>query len=235
MREKIAISALLAIAILILVVGIVALGIVLSEGHVETTTTSSVAKPIILYVNQGNGVVDESNYNEMQAFATSQGFNTIFFQVYRGGDLLFNSSELSYFVTVTHSQGMKIFFALYFTNDAQSIPKTIYTLGEDGISLDMSTLSPATQSNLLSTMEANYHGISAVTTFDFGTSLKPQWLVLETYGSANVQYIHKGIIASVGVFDASSKQDYTQSFDYALANSDGVMVFDYATLKSTGY
>jgi len=49
------------------------------------------------------------------------------------------------------------------------------------------------------------------------------------------RYIHHGIIASVGVFTTSSRQDYDQQFQYALSNSDGVMVFDYAGLLKAGY
>jgi hypothetical protein len=60
-------------------------------------------------------------------------------------------------------------------------------------------------------------------------------LIVETYGAGNGQYIHHGIIASVGVFATSSRQDYDQQFHYALDNSDGVMVFDYAGLLKAGY
>ena len=222
-----------ALVVLVVIIGLVAFGLYFGANHQNTSTTSSF-RPVILYVNQGNGIVDRSNYNEMQSFAIAEGFNTIFFQVYRGS-LIFSTSDLSYFVTSAHSQGLEIFFALYFTNDTQTIPSSIYSIGEDGISLDMSTLSESTQGNLLATLQANFHGINAVTTFDFGTSLKPQWLIFETYGPSDNQYIHKGIIASVGVFTMSSKSEYIQSFNYALANSDGVMVFDYATLKSSGY
>ena len=100
-------------------------------------------KPVILYVNQGNGVVDGSNFAAMLSTARSHGFNTVFFQVYRAGNLLFSGSELGGFVTDAHSQGLKIFFALYFTSASQTLPQSIYGLGEDGISLDMSTLPSA--------------------------------------------------------------------------------------------
>jgi hypothetical protein len=33
----------------------------------------------------------------------------------------------------------------------------------------------------------------------------------------------------------SSEQDYQSQFQYALQNSDGVMVFDYAALSRAGY
>ena len=103
----------------------------------ETTTAS---QPIILYVNQGNGVVNGSNFGTLLETANSHGFNTIFFQIYRSGTLLFNDSSLSQFVASAHGQGLKIFFALYFTDSTQKIPSSIYADGEDGINLDMSTL-----------------------------------------------------------------------------------------------
>ena len=49
------------------------------------TNLATTSKPIILYVNQGNGVVNGSNFGELLSTATSHGFNTIFFQVYRSG------------------------------------------------------------------------------------------------------------------------------------------------------
>ncbi len=199
------------------------------------TSTTSANKPIILYVNQGNGIVNRSNFGALISFSVSQKFNTIFFQVYRSGELLFNSSELTYFVTTAHAAKLRLFFALYFTNSSQSIPSSIYPLGEDGISLDMSALDPSTQFSLLSTLSSNFRGLTAVTTTDFSSSLSPDWLILETYGQAYDQYIHSGIIASVGVFTTTSKEQYEQEFQYALSNSDGVMVFDYATLSSRGY
>jgi len=186
-------------------------------------------------VNQGNGVVNGSNFGELLATATSHGFNTIFFQVYRSGSLLFTTDSLSQLVASAHSQGLKIFFALYFTNTTQSIPASIYSDGEDGISLDMSTLPVATQTTLFDQLSSSYSGKTAITTTDFTLALKPDLLVLETYGTGNDQYIHPGVIASVEVFDTSSRQDYQQQFQYALANSDGVMVFDYAGLVKAGY
>jgi hypothetical protein len=39
----------------------------------------------------------------------------------------------------------------------------------------------------------------------------------------------------VGVFATTSQADYAQEYKYALANSDGVMVFDYAGLMKAGY
>jgi len=251
-RQEIAMTS-LATALMLLVVVVISIAVGLffllpAQGnHLQSTTvsttltssystTSAQNKPIILYVNQGNGRVDQSNFNTMLTFASSQGFNTIFFQIYRSGNLLFSTSELGYFVSSAHASRFKIFFALYFTNSSQQIPTSIYNLGEDGISLDMSTLDQTTQSNLLSTLKSNYHGgLTAVTTLDFTTTLKPDWLILETYGTGYQQYIHKGIIASVGVFATTSKQDYEQQFEYALNNSDGVMVFDYAGLVSSGY
>jgi len=195
---------------------------------------NSQEKPIILYVNQGNGLVNESNFDTMLSFASSHGFNTIFFQVYRVGVLLFNGTELSYFASQSHARGLKIFFALYFTNASQSVPSTIFGLGEDGISLDVSTLGVSTQESLLSDL-AGCHCKTAATTTDMNSPLQPDLLVLETYGPAFQQYIRHGIIASVGVFATSNMADYQSQFQYALSNSDGVMVFDYAGLLKSGY
>ena len=191
-------------------------------------------KPVILYVNQGNGLVDESNFGTMLSFASYHGFNTVFFQVYRAGALLFTGNELSYFANQSHTQGLKIFFALYFTNSSQSVPSIIFGLGEDGISLDGSTLSISIQESLLTDL-VPCHCQTAVTTTDMNSPLEPDLLVLETYGPAFQQYIRHGIIASVGVFATSSLADYQSQFQYASSNSDGVMVFDYAGLLKSGY
>lgn len=191
-------------------------------------------QPIILYVNQGNGAVNESNFGAMLSFTSSEGFNTVFFQIYREGALLFNPSELAFFVNQTHTQGLKIYFALYFTNSSQALPAAIFNLGEDGISLDMSTLSVASQQSLLQELN-QCRCQTAVTTTDMSSPLKPDLLVLETYGSGYSQYIRRGIVASVGVFATTSKADYEAQLQYALHNSDGVMVFDYAGLAKSGY
>jgi len=202
------------------------------QGKSPTTTAS---KPIILYVNQGNGIVNASNFAQLLATTTSHGFNTIFFQVYRSGTLLFTTGTLSQLVASAHGQGLKIFFALYFTNATQAIPTSVYADGEDGVSLDMSTLPIGAQTTLFNQLSSSYSGKTAITTTDFSLALKPDLLVVETYGVGNDQYIHAGVVASVGVFDTSSRQDYQQQFQYALSNSDGVMVFDYAGLVKAGY
>jgi len=217
--------------VIYIVVSIVLVALLLS---LFFESQNSQSKPIILYVNQGNGVVDESNFGTMLNFASSHGFNTIFFQVYRTGSLLFSSNDLSSFVNQSHAQGLKIFFALYFTNSSQLMPNAIFGLGEDGISLDASTLSLSTQESLLTGL-APCRCQTAVTTTDMSSPLKPDLLVLETYGPAFQQYIRPGIIASVGVFATSSQADYQSQFQYALGNSDGVMVFDYAGLLKSGY
>jgi hypothetical protein len=191
--------------------------------------------PIILYVNQGNGVVNGSNFGQLLDTAGSHGFNTIFFQIYRSGTLLFTDSSLSQFVASAHGQGIKIFFALYFTNSTQEIPDSIYADGEDGVNLDMSTLPIGAQTTLFDGLSSTYSGKTAITTTDPSLALVPNLLVVETYGAGNDQYIHHGMIASVGVFATSSRQDYEQQFQYALSNSDGVMVFDYAGLLKAGY
>ena len=191
-------------------------------------------KPVIIYVNQGNGAVGESNFAQMLGFASSHGFNTVFFQIYRGGALLFSGNELSYFVTQAHSQHLKLFFALYVTNASQTVPGSIMGLGEDGISLDVSTIGLTAQESLLNSLSP-CHCRTAVTTTNMDSPLKPDILVLETYGAGLEQYIRPGIVGSVGVFATSSQADYQQQLQYALNNSDGVMVFDYAGLLKAGY
>src|SRR6266480_887399 len=200
----------------------------------STSGTTPSSKPIILYVNQGNGAVDGSNFAGLLDTANSHGFNTIFFQVYRSGTLLFTDSSLNQFVASSHGKGLKIFFALYFTNSSQKIPASIYVDGEDGINLDMSTLPIDAQTSLLDSLSSAYSGQTAITTTNPTLPLNPGMLIVETYGAGNDQYIHHGIIASVGVFATSSRQDYDQQFHYALANSDGVMVFDFAGLLKAG-
>jgi hypothetical protein len=193
------------------------------------------AKPIILYVNQGNGIVNGSNFRTMTSYATSHGFNTIFFQAYRQSNLLFSPPQLTSFVNESHSAGLRIFFALYITDSSQALPTSIYGLSEDGISLDMSTLPVSGQQAFLASLQGSYHGQIAVTTTDMSSPLKPDLLILETYGTGLQQYVRRGTIASVGVFTTTSKQDYESQFQYALQNSDGVMVFDYAGLLKSGY
>lgn len=204
----------------------------LSGTTVEQPTTD---KPVILYVNQGNAVVNQSNYPALLSFAKSEHFNTIFFQVYRGGELLFSQGQLTFFVTSAHDQNLSIFLALYFTAPTQQIPASIYGLGEDGISLDMSALSTDVQSNLLVTLQHNYNGKTAVTTSDLASTLKPDLLILETYQLSDRQYIRPGIIASVEPLATTNVQEYQSQFQYALSNSDGVMVFDYYGLLQKGY
>ncbi|MDG6994758.1 MAG: hypothetical protein JRN52_02450 [Nitrososphaerota archaeon] len=226
------------IGIIITAIIVISAGIFLLDQHTTTTTTNTAVsnKPIILYVNQGNGLVDESNFSSLVSFAKTNGFNTIFFQVYRSGTLLFTQSELTYFVSDAHVQNLNIFFALYFTDSTQKIPTSIFGLGENGISLDMSTLPTSTQEGLLQTLKQNYlEGKTAMTTTNFTTTLNPDLLILETYQSSDQSYIHPGIIAGVEPLAIASKQDYEQQFEYALAHSDGVMVFDYYGLLKTGY
>jgi hypothetical protein len=195
----------------------------------------SAARPVILYVNQGNGAVNESNFGQLLDTATSHGFNTIFFQIYRSGALLFTDASLNRFVVSAHDQGLKIFFALYFTNSTQQIPTSIYSDGEDGINLDMSTIPISAQTALFNDLSTIYSGKAAITTTNPSLPLSPNLLIVETYGTGSNQYIHHGMIASVGVFTTSSRQEYDQEFQYALDNSDGVMVFDYAGLIKAGY
>lgn len=228
----------LIIVIFILVIIAVSTLIFLRDQNSATTASTKIVsnKMIILYVNQGNALVDESNYSSLLAFCKSNGFNTIFFQVYRSGQLLFTQSELSYFAANAREQNLSIFFALYFTDPTQQIPATIYGLGEDGINLDMSTLPTSIQTSLLQTLKQNYHeGKSAVTTTNFTTTLNPDILILETYQASDQNYIHLGMIAGVEPLATGSRQEYLQQYNYALAHSDGVMVFDYYGLLRTGY
>ena len=192
-------------------------------------------KPVILYVNQGNGAVNRTNFEAMADYATSHGFNTVFFQIYRQGVLLFNQQDLQVFVTQAHLKNLGIFFSLWITNSSQQIPTSIYALGEDGVSLDMSSLGLPSQRSLLASLKADYSGKTAVTTTDMNSPLKPDMLVLETYGTGLQSFIRHGIIGSVGVFTTSSLASYQSQFEYALQNSDGVMVFDYAGLLESGY
>jgi hypothetical protein len=231
-------------AVVVLLVAAIALVALLPHGAPATTstatpetsgTTSQAEKPVILYINQGNGAVNQTNFGSMLSFALSQGFNTIFFQVYRSGTLLFTPGELTTFVAEAHVQHLKLFFTIYLTNSSQQIPTAIYPLGEDGISLDMSTLPFASEEQLFSELQQGYQGTNAITTTDMTLPLSPDMLILETYGTQYQQYIHAGIIASVGVFTTTSNAEYQQEFQYALKNSDGVMVFDYAGLMKSGY
>jgi hypothetical protein len=203
--------------------------------HQGQVTTPEAAKPVILYVNQGNGVVNTTNFGTMADFAVAHGFNTVFFQIYRQGVLLFNKQDLQTFVNQAHQKNLSIFFALYITNSSQQIPSSIYGLGEDGVNLDMSTLSLSSQQSLLASLKAEYSGKTAVTTYDMNSPLKPDLLVLETYGTGLQSFIKPGIIGSVEVVATSNQADYQSQFQYALQNSDGVMVFDYAGLLKSGY
>jgi len=194
-------------------------------------------KPMILYVNQGNAVVNRSNFPALLSFAKSEHFNTLFFQVYRSGQLLFSSNDLSYFVESAHLNSLNLYFSLYFTDASQIIPTSIYNLGENGISLDMSTLPGSAQGNLLATLKLDMkNGTTAVTTTNLTSTLKPDLLVLETYNfQSDEQFIHSGIVASVEPLAIPTIREYQQEVNYALTNSSGVMVFDYYGLLQKGY
>jgi len=231
------------IILAVVIIAIIAvIAAVFLHGSSSTSTSSTIFvnpsnKPVILYVNQGNALVDRSNFSALLAFAKSQHFNTIFFQVYRSGQLLFSTSDLGYFVEAARLDNLSLFYSLYFTSNSQQIPNSIYNLGEKGISLDMSTLSGSAQSSLLATLKLDLrNGTTAVTTTNLTTTLKPDLLVLETYDfSADQQYIHSGIVASVEPLALSTAQEYQQDLQYAISNSAGVMVFDYYGLLKTGY
>ena len=167
----------LVLAGVVAAIAILAAGaVILRPGSSGTATTS--AKPVILYINQGNGSVNETNFGSMLSFSMAQGFNTIFFQVYREGVLLFQPPQLTSFVAQAHDQGLKIFFALYFTNSSQLVPSSIFPLGEDGISLDMSTLSLSAETSLFTAVGQGFQtGQVAITTTDFALPLRPDLLV----------------------------------------------------------
>jgi len=203
--------------------------------HQQPNQSLSSSKLVILYINQGNGIVNESNFGAMASFAAIHGFNTVFFQIYREGTLLFNQQQLQAFVAMAHSENLSIFFALYMTNSSQQIPFSVLGAGENGVSLDMSTLSLASQESMLASLRSEYGGETAVTTTDMTSPLKPDLLILETYSTSQQSYIKPGIIGSVGVFETSSKAEYQSEFQYSVQNSDGVMVFDYAGLLKSGY
>jgi hypothetical protein len=233
------------IILAVVIVAIIAVSaVVFLHGNSTTSATSSGTtfsnpshKPVILYVNQGNGIVNRTNFPALVSFAKTHQFNAIFFQVYRSGQLLFSTSDLEYFVEASSLDNLSLFYSLYFTNSTQQIPDSIYNLGENGINLDMSTLSDSAQDNLLATLKLDLrNGTTAVTSTNLTTTLKPDLLILETYNfAADQQYIHSGIIAAVEPLALSSTQEYVRDVQYALSNGAGVMVFDYYGLTKTGY
>jgi len=235
------------ILLVVVIVAIIAIAAVVylhGSSTTSTNTTSGITtftnpsnKPVILYVNQGNGVVNRTNFPQLLSFAKAQHFNTIFFQIYRSGQLLFSTSDLEYFAEAAGLQNISFFYSLYFTNSSQSIPNSIYNLGEKGINLDMSTLPVSVQSGLLATLKLDLrNGTTAVTSTNLTTTLKPEWLILETYDfAADQQYIHSGIIAAVEPLALNSTQEYVQDVQYSLSNSAGVLVFDYYGLMKTQY
>ena len=221
----------------VIVIASVAVGYTYSNAYGRPSCHAPISqKPIILYINQGNGIVNSSEYPAMLKFALCQGFNTVFFQVVYQGKLLFSPQLLKSFVQEARSANLTIFFTLYLTSDSQSIPKSILGLGEDGVSLDMSTLSTSVQQSLLATLQANFAGTTAVTTDNFGTTLKPDLLILETYAWPQDQSLVKpGIVASVEALATNSYSQFESEFRYALNNSDGVMVFDYHGMMEDRY
>jgi hypothetical protein len=231
----------LGVVVAIIVISATVVFIGESHGTVSTTTSETTFsnpsnKSVILYVNQGNALVDRNSFSQLLSFAKLQHFNTIFFQVYRSGEVLFNQSDLSFFVENAHLYSLSIYFALYFTSPTQTLPNSIYGLGEDGINLDMSTLPISFQTNLLAALKQSFTGKTAVTSTNLTSTLTPDLLILETYDfQSDEAFIHPGIIASVEPLGISTDQDYQEQFQYALTNSDGVMVFDYYGMLKTGF
>ena len=221
--------------VVVLLVGIV-IGVIWYS-NISPEKAQGASKPIILYVNQGNGRVNVTNFGVMADFAVAHGFNTVFFQVFRLGVLLFDQQDLRTFVDQAHQRNLSIFFALSFNDSSFQIPPSIYEAGENGISLDMSVVNPSSQNSLLASVKAVYGGETAVTVYptDWSPALRPNLLVLETYSSTLRSYIKPGIIGSVEVVGTSSQEDYQSQVQYALKNSDGVMVFDYAGLVKSDY
>ncbi len=119
------------IILAVVVVAIIAVSaVVFLHGSGTTSTTSSGTtfsnpshKPVILYVNQGNGVVNRTNFPALVSFAKTHQFNTIFFQVYRSGQLLFSTSDLEYFVEAASLDNLSLFYSLYFTNSTRTDPQ----------------------------------------------------------------------------------------------------------------
>ena len=226
-------------AVLVLIVGALVVYTLTDLDKPQSSTSTSISgKPMILYINQGNGAVNRTNFDSMLNFAKAQGFNTVFFQVCRLGILLFTPSDMQYFVSQAHDYNVTIFFALSFNSTSQRIPVQVYSEGEGGISLDMSNLNGSAQVNLLASLEANYGGETAVTVGPpaphYG-NLKPDLIVLETYAAADRVYIKQGVIGSVEVVETSSEVNYESQVQYSLQNSAGVMVFDYSGLLKKGY
>jgi len=237
-------TGLIFLSIAVVVIIAVSAVVFFHPAHVSATSTNSTTaftnlsnKPVILYVNQGNALVDRSNFSALLNFTKAQHFNTIFFQIYRSGQLLFNVDDLSYFVEVARLYNISFFFSLYITNSSEQIPNSILNLGENGINLDMSTLSSSAQSSMLSALQLDFtKGETAVTSTNLTTTLKPDLLVLETYNFDQDQsYIRPGIIASVEPLGISTAQEYRQELNYAISNSSGVMVFDYYGILKMGY
>lgn len=193
-------------------------------------------KPMILYVNQGNGIVNGSGFDSFLQYASSRGFNTVFFQVYRQGTLLFSPQTLAGFVTKAHQSSLKIFFSLYITETTDQLPTSIFNLGADGVNLDMPSINEASQKFFLSALKGGFSGVTAATEQPgLNFTLRPDLLVLETYFPQQSGYIKPGIVASIGAWTTSDIDQYRSEFQYALQNSDGVMVFDYAGMVSKGY
>jgi hypothetical protein len=228
-------KALLSLAV-ILVVSLATEAALIAFSHRTSNDSSTITrKLVILYINQGNGSVNRTNFETLTAFASGRGFNTLFFQVCRSGRLLFSIEDLATFVREAHAANLSIFLAIAFNATSLRIPVAIYGAGEDGISLDFSNLDLQHQDALFASLKANYGGTTAVTTYAVNPLAEPDVTVLETYTSASKALITPGIVGSVEVAATGSRSDYQAQFSYALDHSDGVMVFDYAGLLKRGY
>lgn len=199
-----------------------------------TTTTATVVKPIILYVNQGNGFVEPDRFGDLLAFAKRFGFNSVMFQVYREGSFLYSLDDMNKFHDKSTRAGMRFYPSLFISKDGEKID-LISQLSAEGMNLDMPSLSLDWQSRYIAAVRQLFKGPVSVTTSNAQYPLRPDLLILETYGRENLRYVRPGVVGSVGVWLTTDKGDYLDQVSYVLAHSDGVMVFDYAGLLRKGW
>jgi len=199
-----------------------------------TKTISPMVKPIILYVNQGNGFVEPQKFGDLLTFAKRFGFNTIMFQVYRSGSFLYSLEDMNKFARDAEKAGFRFHASLYISKEGEKMD-LVAQLRADGINLDMPTISLDWQSRYISWVRQLFKGPVSVTTANAQYPLKPDLVILETYGRENLRYVRPGMVGSVGVWLTKDKDDYLDQVNLVLTKSDGVMVFDYAGLLRKGW
>ncbi len=212
------------------------------EGPIATTftpiptppTTTTGVKPIILYINQGNGFVEPDKFADLLAFAKRFGFNAVMFQVYRSGSFLYSLDDMNKFHDESARAGVRFYPSLFISKDGEKID-LISQLRAEGMNLDMPSLSLDWQSRYIAALRQLFKGPVSVTTPNLQYPLTPDLLILETYGRENLRYVRPGAMGSVGVWLTTDKGDYLDQVNYVLAHSDGVMVFDYAGLLRKGW